>query len=236
MTGGRLNRLRDHLSNERFFLTYGDGLSNININDFMVRFDGSYDLESHWRFNFNELSFRGHDFEFASLGGFFESKYDSSQNVRYLFFESLDIENLSKFTEHSNLSQARFVKDLLDLNPRGKLDKFLYEEGQLDTKIKSSLVDFSMNAKNRIPGIKDLDAVINLNLNNKVFNLIVSDSNGLSINFPNLFSNPLYFGSMDGSLNLNFDSNQNHQMNLLPHNIFHQTDQTEEKKEEVLRG
>ena len=180
----------------------------------MVRFDGSYDLESHWRFNFNELSFRGHDFEFASLGGFFESKYDSSQNVRYLFFESLDIENLSKFTEHSNLSQARFVKDLLDLNPRGKLDKFLYEEGQLDTKIKSSLVDFSMNAKNRIPGIKDLDAVINLNLNDKVFNLIVSDSNGLSINFPNLFSNPLYFGSMDGSLNLNFDSNQNHQMNL----------------------
>ncbi len=188
--------------------------SNININDFMVRFDGSYDLESHWRFNFNELSFRGHDFEFASLGGFFESKYDSSQNVRYLFFESLDIENLSKFTEHSNLSQARFVKDLLDLNPRGKLDKFLYEEGQLDTKIKSSLVDFSMSAKNRIPGIKDLDAVINLNLNNKVLNLIVSDSNGLSINFPNLFSNPLYFGSMDGSLNLNFDSNQNHQMNL----------------------
>ena len=69
-----------------------------------------------------------------------------------------------------------------------------------------------MNAKNRIPGIKDLDAVINLNLNDKVFNLIVSDSNGLSINFPNLFSNPLYFGSMDGSLNLNFDSNQNHQM------------------------
>ena len=86
--------------------------SNININDFMVRFDGSYDLESHWRFNFNELSFRGHDFEFASLGGFFESKYDSSQNVRYLFFESLDIENLSKFTEHSNLSQARFVRTL----------------------------------------------------------------------------------------------------------------------------
>ena len=180
----------------------------------MVRFDGSYDLESHWRFNFNELSFRGHDFEFASLGGFFESKYDSSQNVRYLFFESLDIENLSKFTEHSNLSQARFVKDLLDLNPRGKLDKFLYEEGQLDTKIKSRLVDFSMNAKNRIPGIKDLDAVINLNLNDKVFNLIVSDSNGLSINFPNLFSNPLYFGSMDGTLDLDFDSNQNHLMNL----------------------
>ena len=32
LTGTRLYKLRKHLSNERFFLTYGDGLSNININ------------------------------------------------------------------------------------------------------------------------------------------------------------------------------------------------------------
>tara|TARA_Y100000589_G_C27196473_1_gene647042 strand:- start:3817 stop:4587 length:771 start_codon:yes stop_codon:yes gene_type:complete len=31
MTGGRLNRLRNYLKDERFFLTYGDGVSNINI-------------------------------------------------------------------------------------------------------------------------------------------------------------------------------------------------------------
>ena len=31
MTGGRLKRLKKHLNNERFFLTYGDGVSNINI-------------------------------------------------------------------------------------------------------------------------------------------------------------------------------------------------------------
>ena len=35
MTGGRLNRLRNYLSNERFFLTYGDGLSNINIKNLL---------------------------------------------------------------------------------------------------------------------------------------------------------------------------------------------------------
>lgn len=35
MTGGRLNRLRNYLSNERFFLTYGDGLSNINISNLL---------------------------------------------------------------------------------------------------------------------------------------------------------------------------------------------------------
>tara|TARA_B100001063_G_scaffold243601_1_gene274604 strand:+ start:396 stop:1175 length:780 start_codon:yes stop_codon:yes gene_type:complete len=32
MTGGRLKRLKDLIGNERFLLTYGDGLSNININ------------------------------------------------------------------------------------------------------------------------------------------------------------------------------------------------------------
>ena len=32
-TGGRLARLKEHLSKETFLLTYGDGLSNININD-----------------------------------------------------------------------------------------------------------------------------------------------------------------------------------------------------------
>jgi len=31
MTGGRLKRLTKHLKNEKFLLTYGDGLSNINI-------------------------------------------------------------------------------------------------------------------------------------------------------------------------------------------------------------
>ena len=31
MTGGRLNRLKNYLKDERFFLTYGDGLSNVNI-------------------------------------------------------------------------------------------------------------------------------------------------------------------------------------------------------------
>lgn len=31
MTGGRVKRLEKHLKNESFFLTYGDGLSNVNI-------------------------------------------------------------------------------------------------------------------------------------------------------------------------------------------------------------
>ena len=33
MTGGRIKRLQKFIGNERFMLTYGDGLSNINIHD-----------------------------------------------------------------------------------------------------------------------------------------------------------------------------------------------------------
>jgi len=32
MTGGRLKRLKRHIGNETFMMTYGDGLSNINLN------------------------------------------------------------------------------------------------------------------------------------------------------------------------------------------------------------
>ena len=31
MTGGRLKRLQKHLNNETFLMTYGDGVSNIDI-------------------------------------------------------------------------------------------------------------------------------------------------------------------------------------------------------------
>ena len=31
MTGGRVKRIKDYVGNEKFFLTYGDGVSNVNI-------------------------------------------------------------------------------------------------------------------------------------------------------------------------------------------------------------
>ena len=33
MTGGRVKRLKDYIGNEPFLLTYGDGLSDLNINE-----------------------------------------------------------------------------------------------------------------------------------------------------------------------------------------------------------
>ena len=35
MTGGRLRRLRKYFKNETFLATYGDGLSNINLNNLL---------------------------------------------------------------------------------------------------------------------------------------------------------------------------------------------------------
>jgi len=40
-TGGRLKRLEKYLSNENFLLTYGDGLSNIDINE-LIKFHESH--------------------------------------------------------------------------------------------------------------------------------------------------------------------------------------------------
>ena len=37
MTGGRLKRLKKHLGNQAFLMTYGDGISNINLKK-LVRF------------------------------------------------------------------------------------------------------------------------------------------------------------------------------------------------------
>jgi len=36
MTGGRIKRAKKYLQNENFFLTYGDGLSDVNITDLMA--------------------------------------------------------------------------------------------------------------------------------------------------------------------------------------------------------
>jgi glucose-1-phosphate cytidylyltransferase len=35
MTGGRINRIKQHIGDEPFFLTYGDGVSNVNIQELL---------------------------------------------------------------------------------------------------------------------------------------------------------------------------------------------------------
>ena len=38
MTGGRIKRLEKYLKNERFLLTYGDGLCDVNLKN-LIRFE-----------------------------------------------------------------------------------------------------------------------------------------------------------------------------------------------------
>ena len=35
MTGGRIKRVREYIGNEKFFLTYGDGVSNVNLDELL---------------------------------------------------------------------------------------------------------------------------------------------------------------------------------------------------------
>lgn len=44
MTGGRIKRLREHLNDESFMLTYGDGVANIDINQLVEHHSNSNNL------------------------------------------------------------------------------------------------------------------------------------------------------------------------------------------------
>ena len=35
LTGGRIKRLENHIKDDKFFLTYGDGVANVNVNDLL---------------------------------------------------------------------------------------------------------------------------------------------------------------------------------------------------------
>ena len=53
MTGGRIKRIRDYIGDETFMLTYGDGVSNVDL-DALVAFhkaarqDRDPDRRQHW--------------------------------------------------------------------------------------------------------------------------------------------------------------------------------------------
>ena len=36
MTGGRLKRMKEYVGDEPFFLTYGDGLCDVNLNELLL--------------------------------------------------------------------------------------------------------------------------------------------------------------------------------------------------------
>ncbi len=70
MTGGRIKRVRDYIGNEPFMLTYGDGVSNVNIAE-LVKFHKSHGkmvtisaYNAGQRFGVLDIDNRGHIKEF----------------------------------------------------------------------------------------------------------------------------------------------------------------------------
>ena len=65
MTGGRVKKMKSHLNNETFLLTYGDGLSNINIDELLAFHNSHGKLVTisavRPSARFGELELNGHD-------------------------------------------------------------------------------------------------------------------------------------------------------------------------------
>jgi glucose-1-phosphate cytidylyltransferase len=143
-TGGRLKRLETYLSNETFLLTYGDGLSNVNINE-LIKFHNKHKkivtiTAVRPPARFGSLSLKGSDVlkfkEKTQLGeswingGFFvvDPKFFSFLKDDKTVLESSPLEKVTKLKElkafkHDGFWQCmdhKLDKDLLEKMVREK--------------------------------------------------------------------------------------------------------------------
>lgn len=142
MTGGRILRAKEHIGNQRFMLTYGDGVSNVNIKDLVafhnshgkaitmtaVQPDGRYGAMNILDHNHNVSSFmekpRG-DGSWIN-GGFFvcEPKVlDYIQEGDRTVWERAPLENLSKSQELFAYKHHGFWKPMDTLNDKKILNE-----------------------------------------------------------------------------------------------------------------
>ncbi len=151
-TGGRIGRVKDYLSkDEPFFLTYGDGLADININDLLKnhinskkkatvtavkplgRF-GSMILDDYM----NVISFREkQDFENTRInGGFFVLNYEVLDYIKddYVIFEKEPLEKLSKDKQLNAYLHDGFWHPMDTLRDKKYLES-LYSEKKAKWKI-----------------------------------------------------------------------------------------------------
>lgn len=139
MTGGRIEKVKNHLDNNRFFLTYGDGVSNINIKsllDFHIsnktlctltavkpepRF-GALDIEGDLVTNFREKDLMDVDW---INGGYFvcePSVFDYIKNGENEIWEQKPLQGLSDSKNLSAFKHTGFwkpmdtLKDSIELN------------------------------------------------------------------------------------------------------------------------
>tara|TARA_B110000483_G_C18158157_1_gene528224 strand:+ start:1043 stop:1804 length:762 start_codon:yes stop_codon:yes gene_type:complete len=142
MTGGRLKRLEKYIDSENFLLTYGDGLSNVNISE-LVNFHSENNKIAtltavHPPAQFGELQLKGNEvvlFEEKPEmmkrswinGGFFifNKKIFSFINGDHIMLERQPLEELSKARELLAFKHEGFWQCMDNKRDRDYLEKII---------------------------------------------------------------------------------------------------------------
>lgn len=123
MTGGRIGRVRDYIGNETFMLTYGDGVSDVNISE-LLKFHKSHGktgtltaIAVDQRFGVLDIGENGEIHEFSEK----EEKDGSVVNGGYMVFEP-------EIFDYIDGDETVFEKESLKkLAEDGKLRAYLHK-------------------------------------------------------------------------------------------------------------
>jgi glucose-1-phosphate cytidylyltransferase len=151
MTGGRIKRIKDYTNDEPFLLTYGDGVSNINIEKLVENHKASNQLctvsavPSPGRFGMLDINNQGNVDSFIEKptgqgayinGGFFvceQGVFDYLENDTTVF-ERAPLEQLSKDGQLNAYKHTGFWKPMDMLRDKNELEK-LWDNNQAPWKI-----------------------------------------------------------------------------------------------------
>lgn len=149
MTGGRIKRIKEYVGNETFFLTYGDGVSDVNLKELLdfhkenkllatltaVQPPGRYGAFNLSEIHSKILSFKekpkgdGHDTAWIN-GGFFvlEPKIFDYIEGDHTIWEGKPMENLAHDGQLSAYKHTGFWQSMDSLRDKNVLEK-IWEDG-----------------------------------------------------------------------------------------------------------
>jgi glucose-1-phosphate cytidylyltransferase len=155
MTGGRVKRIRDYIGDETFCMTYGDGVSNVNINDLIMHHQnqGTYATLTSVRqpgrfgvFNLNEGSSKIRTFQEKPVGesdgtawingGFFILEPEVIDYIEgdATTFEKEPLEQLARDGQLSAFRHTGFWQPMDTLRDKNVLEN-LWKEGNAPWKV-----------------------------------------------------------------------------------------------------
>lgn len=146
MTGGRIKRIQKHIGNEPFFLTYGDGLSDVNITELLEthKRENKYltvtSVQPHGRFGALNLSESNQVLSFLEKpkgdgswinGGFFVCQPEVFDYIKgdYMIFEKDPMEALAHEGKMQAFLHHGFWKPMDTLRDKVELEQ-LWDSGK----------------------------------------------------------------------------------------------------------